>query len=207
MPENSIAVTEDTARTMQAEHTPGSDAVPGNDEKLFRRYLEGDDAAFMELFHRHTAHLFAYALKILGSREQAHDTLQDIWERMARFRAEGKESPGNIAGFLIRSVRNRCLNVKAKKRPEYSLEDLTERQHPKAENDRLTERQEIVIAALDQLPEEQKELLILHTYAGYSYEEIALMLDDSVGAVRTRAWRARVKLGRVITALIDMSNG
>ena len=125
---------------------------------------------------------------------------------MARFRSEGRDSPHNITGFLVRSVRNRCLNVKAKRHPEYSLEDLTERQHPKAETDRLTERQEIVIAALDQLPEEYREVIVLHTYSGYSYEEIAEMLEDSVGAIRTRAWRARVKLGRVITALIDMSN-
>ena len=192
---------------MHPEQTSGSAQPPGNDEGLFKRYLGGEDAAFIELFHRHTARLFAYALKIVGNREQAHDVIQDVWERMARFRSEGKEAPRNMTGFLVRSVRNRSLNVKAKRHPEYSLEDLTEQQHPRADAEDLTDRQEIVIAALDQLPEDQREVLILHTYSGYSYEEIAEMLEDSVGAIRTRAWRARVKLGRVITALIDMNNG
>ncbi len=206
MSENSIIPTRERTRTMPSESKPDFADSLGNDEGLFSRYLQGEDAAFIELFHRHTTRLFAYALKIVGNREQAHDIMQDVWERMARFRSEGKDCPHNLTGFLVRSVRNRCLNSKAKKRPEYSLEDLTERQHPKAETDRLTERQEIVIAALDQLPEEYREVIVLHTYSGYSYDEIAAILDDSVGAVRTRAWRARAKLGRVITALIDMSN-
>ena len=68
----------------------------------------------------------------------------------------------------------------------------------------MTEMEEAVIVALDYLPESQRELLILHSYSGYSYEEIAEMMDESIGTVRTRAWRARVKLGRIIAALMEM---
>lgn len=177
-----------------------------SDEHLFERYLEGDDLAFMELFHRHTNRLFAYCHKIVGDREQACDILQDMWERLARFRNEGRESPRNITGFLIRSIRNRSLNEKARRRPDFYLEDLSEGQHPVTDHQDADERRELILAALERLPEDQRELLILFSYSGYSYEEIAAMHGEAVGTIRTRAWRARAKLGRIIATLIDLSD-
>lgn len=176
-----------------------------SDEELFARYLQGDDAAFMELFHRHTSRLFAYCLKILGNREKAHDVLQDVWEQMARFRLHGKEGPKSVAGFLIRSVRNRALNEKNRRRPELSLEEISEEQHPKTAEGMENSR-EVVLAALDRLPEEQRELLILHIYAGYSYQEIAQSRGLEIGAIRTRAWRARMELGRIVVALMKIAD-
>ena len=61
--------------------------------------------------------------------------------------------------------------------------------------------------ALDRLPMDQREVLILNAYAGYRYEEIAEMVGETVGAVRTRAWRARAKLGRIIAALLGLQEG
>jgi len=71
----------------------------------------------------------------------------------------------------------------------------------------LSEMEEAVVVALDHLPENQRELLLLHSYSGYTYEEIAEMFGEGVGAIRTRAWRARLKLGRLIAALIDIEDG
>lgn len=159
----------------------------------------------MELFHRHTSRLFAYCLKILGNREKAHDVLQDVWEQMARFRLHGKEGPKSVAGFLVRSVRNRALNEKNRRKPELSLEEISEEQHPKAVEGKEDSR-EVVLTALGKLPEEQRELLILHIYSGYSYQEIAQICGQEIGTIRTRAWRARMELGRIVIALMKMAD-
>ena len=174
------------------------------DELLFHKFLGGDDDAFMEFFHRHTPRLYAYAFKIVGNAESANDILQDVWERMARFRSESREAPRSPLGLLIRITRNLCLNHKRDRRPSVPLDDIPRTREPRTRIDGMTEMEEAVIVALDYLPESQRELLILHSYSGYSYEEIAEMMDESIGTVRTRAWRARVKLGRIIAALMEM---
>ncbi len=66
----------------------------------------------------------------------------------------------------------------------------------------MSEMEEAVVAALDHLPVEQREVLVLHNYCGYRYDEIALMLGEQPAAVRTRAWRARTRLARIIAELI-----
>lgn len=176
-----------------------------DDVTLFMRFLDGDDSAFMELFHRHTPRLYVYCLKIVGDEEIANDILQDVWERLARFRSQGKEAPGSPLGLLIRITRNLCLNHKRDRRPSLPLEAIADWKAERTRHNEMTEMEEAVIVALERLPVPQRELLILHAYSGYTYEEIAEMMEESVGAVRTRAWRARVKLGRIIAALIDMA--
>lgn len=187
------------------ETSAGSRKTGSDDVVLFARFLQGDDSAFMELFHRHTPRLFVYCLKIVGDEESANDILQDVWERLARYRAHGKEAPHSPLGLLIRITRNLCLNYKRDRRPNLSLDEVPEWKEERIYQNDMTEMEEAVIVALEHLPEAQRELLILHAYSGYSYEEIADMFEESVGAIRTRAWRARVKLGRIIAALIDMA--
>ena len=174
------------------------------DVVLFARFLEGDDQAFMELFHRHTPRLYVYCLKIVGDEESAQDIVQDVWERIARFRSQEKDVPKSPLGLLIRITRNLCLNHKRDRRPKIPLDDVQPGKEPQVFHNNLTEMEEAVIVGLDHLPEAQRELLVLYSYSGYSYEELAEMYDDTVGAIRTRAWRARVKLGRLIAALMEM---
>ena len=197
-----ITISEQKRRGRQS--MSGSERVEKTDDVLFHSFLEGDDRAFMELFHRHTPRLYAYCHKIVGDTEIANDILQDVWERMARFRSEQREAPRSPLGLLIRITRNLCLNHKRDRRPSIPLEEIPLLHQPHVRIDGMTEMEEAVIVALDHLPEPQRELLILHSYSGYDYEEIAEMMEESVGSIRTRAWRARVKLGRIIAALIDM---
>lgn len=186
---------------------PGSAHSPtGDDTLLFQRFLDGDDRAFMSLFHRHSPRLFAYAAKIVGDQERARDILQDVWERMAKLREKGKEAPKNPIGLLITTTRNLCLNHKRDRKDHMRLEDLPGDAIPRRESESMTLMEEAVVVALDYLPDDQREVLILHNYAGYSYEEIASMFGESAGAVRNRAWRGRNRMGKVIAALIGMAD-
>ncbi len=174
-----------------------------SDTQLFSRFLEGDDAAFMELFDRHTHRLHMYCLKFVGNRRQAEDLVQDIWERLIRFRSDEKGALENPVGFMIRIARNLCLNHIRDRKMAASLDDLPDWQHPKAVAAELSHNEELVIAALPHLPTSYREVLILNAYSGYRFDEIAEMLGEPVGAIRTRAWRARVQLGRLISALME----
>lgn len=174
-----------------------------SDARLFARFLEGDDSAFMELFDRHTHRMYMYCLKFVGDRRQAEDLVQDLWERVIRFRSEGKGELDNPVGFLVRVARNLCLNHIRDRKVAASLDQLPDWQHPQAPVKDLSHNEELVIAALPHLPESYREVLILNAYSGYRFDEIAGMLGEPVGAIRTRAWRARVQLGRIISAMME----
>jgi RNA polymerase sigma-70 factor (ECF subfamily) len=176
----------------------------GNDAALFARFLGGDDSAFMELFDRHTHRLYLYCLKFVNDRQRAEDLVQDMWERVIKLRTDGKTAPDNPIGLFIRIARNLCLNSIRDERNLSSLEDVPEWNHPSVTMRELSHNEELVVSALARLPMQQREVLILNAYSGYRFDEIAQMLGEPVGAVRTRAWRARAQLGRLISALIEL---
>lgn len=185
----------------EPDRAPGA-ATP--DASDFARFLAGDDGAFMRMFDRHTHRLYLYCLKFLGDRGAAEDAVQDLWERVIRLRTTPREAPGNVLAYLYRIARNLCLNRLRDDKGHTSLDALPEHQHPHIGTRELTQHEELVIAALPRLQIAHREVLILNAYAGYRFEEIAEMLGEPVGAIRTRAWRARAQLGRIVSALVAL---
>jgi RNA polymerase sigma-70 factor (ECF subfamily) len=163
----------------------------------------------MELFDRHTHRLYMYCLKFVGDRRGAEDLVQDLWERLIRLRNERRDSAEqleNPVGFLVRMARNLSLNHIRGQRRSASLEDISEWEHPRAHVREMSHEEELVVAALEHLPPAQRDVLVLNAYSGYRFDEIAEMLGEQVGAVRTRAWRARMQLGRIISAFIGLDD-
>ncbi|MBS1913649.1 MAG: RNA polymerase sigma factor [Bacteroidetes bacterium] len=188
---------------------PAEAGEVNSDLELFRRFLAGDDVAFMELFDRHTHRLYMYCLKFVNDRRQAEDLVQDLWERLIKLRKDRRESAEqleNPVGFLVRMARNLCLNQIRGNRNMASLDDLADWEHPAASHREMSHAEELVVAALEHLPPSQREVLVLNAYSGYRFDEIATMLGEQVGAVRTRAWRARMQLGRIISAFIGLDD-
>lgn len=178
-------------------------AVP-DDVEIFARFLGGDDEAFLVLFDRHMSRLGRYCRKMIGNEEHVPDLMQDLWEKVVRLRDDGRSAPREPLGLLYWMTRNICLNYVRARRRHDSLEDLAEYRHPHAAGHELTQLEELVIIALDKLPLSLREVLILNVYSGYTLEEIARMMGESSGAVRTRAWRARAQLKRIIVGLVEL---
>jgi len=174
------------------------------DESLFDRFLSGDDRALVELFDRHNHRLYLYCLQFVHDPQRAEDITQEMWEKIIRLRAEGRATSQNPVGLLVTIARNLCLDDIRKQRYHSPLEDLPETSHPTATIRELSHLEELVLLALPHLPEAQREVLVLSAYSGYRFDEIADMLGEPVGAIRTRAWRARVHLGRMISALVGI---
>jgi RNA polymerase sigma-70 factor (ECF subfamily) len=138
---------------------------------------------------------------MLGDAEAARDVMQEVWERVIRLRGTD-ERVMNPAGLLMRIVRNLSLNHLRDERDHFSLDDLTEAQHPGASVREPSYLEELIVLALERLPMAQREILILHVYSGYDYTEIATMLELPVDNVRMRAMRGRAHLGRIMSALM-----
>lgn len=196
------AVLSETDETMRKhDRRRGREQEP-DDRELFARFREGDDSAFLELFDRHSGRIGRYCYRIIGDSERTDDIVQDVWIRLMRFR-DTDTVIHNPIGLLYKIARDRSLNHVRDSRHHVPLQLLTESDHPTGEQRELSRMEEAVILALEQLPEQQRDILILHAYSDYTFEEIAEMMGESHGAVRTKAWRARGRLRRIIAAIIE----
>lgn len=174
-----------------------------NEVETFSRFLRGDDTAFVELFDRFDKRLRLYCTKIVGNVEVAEDLTQELWERVVKMR----NNPVDVlepARYILRIARNLCLKYLGREKRHSSLDDLYESDHPTESIPEPSHLEELVRIAMEQLPFEQREVLTLHNYCGYSYEDIAETRGESVGAVKMRAMRARGRIARIIAAFLAL---
>jgi len=178
---------------------------PSNpDAQLFDQFLAGDDRAFAELFDSHHHRLYLYCLKLVGNADQAEDIVQEVWERVIRMR-KNPQHVLNPTGFLLRITRNLSLNHLRDTKKLTRLDDVLEHHLPTVQMREKSELEELVVICLNKLPLEMREVLILYTYSGYRFDEIATMMGKSVDAVRMRASRARAQLRTMILSMTDQN--
>lgn len=169
---------------------------------LLERFIAGDDAAFVDLFNQHNHRLYTYSLRIVGDGEAAEDVTQEMWERVLRLRIEPKKV-ANPIGLFVTIVRNLSLNhIRGRKRLT-AIDDRT-MQLPDNTSHERSAREEMVQLAMQRLPFDYREVLILNTYSGYSLEEIAEMLGKSREAIWKRASRARARLSTIVAKMLDV---
>ena len=173
---------------------------------LVRRVQGGELDAFEELVRAHEKTVYNLALRMTGNPQDAEDMAQEAFLKAYRslpeFRGESKFSV-----WLYRIVSNVCLDHlrKQSRRPSSSLtmedNDGEEQQYDvpdeSASPEKLLEQKltrEAVQRGLNQLPDEQRQILLLRELRGLSYEEIGEALGLEAGTVKSRIFRARKRL-------------
>ncbi|MFF8643004.1 RNA polymerase sigma factor [Streptomyces sp. NPDC015345] len=174
------------------------------DGLLAVRAGEGDEEAFEELVRRHAPGLLRLATRLLGSRTEAEDAVQEsfvsAWRKLPEFRRDARFST-----WIHRIVTNRCLNVLRARRPAVDLEGVPEPQAPEHEASpaRVAEGHAAVAdlsRAMAGLSPEQRVCWVLRELNGLSYESIAESVGISPEAVRGRVFRARRYLTEAMAA-------
>lgn len=154
----------------------------------------GDLDAFELLVRRHQAAVYRLALRMLGSEADAEDMAQETfvqaWRSLGRFRGHSA-----FGTWLFRIATNRCLNAVAARRVTVTLdeEQVGAGGDPSETVQRHT-RLRAMVAAMLELPAEQRAALVLRELEGLSYDEIANVLEISSSAVKGRIHRARLAL-------------
>jgi RNA polymerase sigma-70 factor (ECF subfamily) len=168
---------------------------PG-EARLVARAAAGRLDAFEELVRRYQLPVYRVALRMLGDRADAEDAAQDAflqaWQALPGFAGRSRFST-----WLYRIVTNRCLNIRRSARRIEPLPEGLEVEAPASRPDRIVEAAselEALAEAIARLSPEQRVPLVLRTFEGCSYEEIAGVLGISVAAVRGRLHRARLEL-------------
>lgn len=177
-----------------------------SDDGLLRLIRQGDECAFDVLVRRYDTPIFAFCKHMLGSREDAEDVMQETWSAAHRAMIRDDREL-TIRAWLYAIARNRCLNAMRTSGPRPTLvpvdvcDDSTNGilyELPSAGSaaDSLADRERfrVLVGDIQELPENQRTALVLYELDALSYDEIAGVLDVSVGAVKSLLVRARVGL-------------
>lgn len=174
-----------------------------SDRKLIGRYLAGDLSAFESLFDRHERQVYSFAFHMTDDRAEADDLCQDIWLQVLRSLASF-EGRAPFRGWIHGVATNVCRRRSRKKSvTSIPLEEERAVQRTDA-NPQSTaaaaEARVLVQAALSRLPEEQREVVILHELQEFSYAEIGRILGCPNGTVKSRLHYAMEALRRLLGA-------
>ena len=193
--------------------SPEWTAAGDRETELFKRFLDGHDESYRILYDLYERPLFLYIVRLVGQESDAQDLFQEVWVRMYRLRGEvGSDGAGQkvskFSGLLFTIARNLSLNaIRDRKRlPDVSLDELPPELEAGLRTMQFDESdiREMLQKALQQLPEAQREAFILREYNGYSYQEIAEITGATMINVKTRAWRARERLRKMISAWMEL---
>lgn len=166
--------------------------VENDDAAIVARVLAGDTAAYATLVGRYRAQFARYAMRMLGTREDAEEALQDAFVRAYRSLARC-DDPERFGSWLFRILANRCRTTGARRgrrektfiRDDAALLDAAH-EHPA---ERSAWREEID-RALAQLDADQREAFLLKHVEDLGYEEMAELTGVGVSALKMRVKRA-----------------
>ncbi|MDR3085813.1 MAG: sigma-70 family RNA polymerase sigma factor [Christensenellaceae bacterium] len=175
---------------------------------LLRRAAAGDGQAFAELMEERQHAIYALALRMMGSRDDASDMAQEallrIYRNLGSFRAEA-----NFSTWVYRVTANVCLDElrRRARRKENSLDLLRDEGFepdsyaPSPEGAVLErERAEELQLAVASLPPEQRAAIVLRDMQGLSYEEAAQALNVGLNTLKSRLFRGRRLLRGILSA-------
>lgn len=180
--------------------------------ELMLRAASGEDAAFESLVRHFEGMVYSFALQSLRRREDAEDATQEVflklWRSLSTWRDEA-----SVKTYIMRIARNTVIDM-IRRRNSHPTDSLTvedddneERQLDIADTDTTSnpaadyarrEQIEAVRRAIDELPPDHREIIILRDINGLSYAEIAEATGLDPGTVKSRLSRAREKLKEII---------
>ncbi len=182
------------------------------DEELIRLCLNGRAEAFGDLVRRYQDRLHHSLYRLLGSREDALDAVQEAFvlafQKLGSFRGDSQ-----FYSWLFRIGYNAAVSGKRRERLKTRSLDAVREQSGSDPDDARTdqlpshamevaEQQALVQQALSELPEEYRDVIVMKEMEDLSYEEIATLMDVPIGTVRSRLHRGRGELREKLRLLL-----
>jgi RNA polymerase sigma-70 factor (ECF subfamily) len=178
------------------------------DEQLVQRMSEGDVTALETLYNRYARAVYAFAVRIVGDGLVAEEVLQEAftraWQQAGRF----EFSRGSFPSWLLSITHNLAIDEvrRRQRRPQradsvdsvdllLSEADLTVDVEAAVEASELHDE---IRAAMDTLPDAQRRVIELAYFEGLTQREIAALLDEPLGTVKTRMRLGMQKLKDVL---------
>ncbi len=188
----------------------GSQVGRATDEDLMRRTQNGDKQAFSLLYERYSGSVLSYLYRMLGNVEDVESIGQEVFLRAFRF-APTYRYPQKFSTWLFTITRNLAINQSRRKRrspvrnvTELNLEGFDVSGDPHqvagAATDDVEKKEEIarVLKALDDLPTDQKEVIVLGVFQDLSYAQMEAITGTKAVTLRSRMFHGLRRLGKMV---------
>ena len=186
-----------------------------DDEALVTRLQSGEREAFTILIQRWQHKVYAFCLRQLQDPTLAEEAAQDVFLKVFKG-IHNFQHQSLFSTWLFRILTNHCHNLRSyhylRKRQAHEPLEGTQEDNPRTLPDEQTahtgahieqcQLKSSLNEALNHLPEDQREVLILRDVQDHSYDEIAQILNISVGTVKSRVHRARNNLRPILQNLL-----
>ena len=190
-----------------------------SDEDLMRRTQQGDRQAFSLLYERYSASVLSYLYRMMGNLEDVESIAQEVFLRAFRF-APTYRYPQKFSTWLFTITRNLAINYSRRRKrspvrsvTELNLEGMDVSGDPYQVAQRVTDnvekQEEIarVLKALDDLPTDQKEVIVLGVFQDLSYAEMEEITGTKAVTLRSRMFHGLKRLARLIGNTGDEQDG
>ncbi|MDR3559782.1 MAG: RNA polymerase sigma factor [Candidatus Pacebacteria bacterium] len=175
-----------------------------SDNELIKLIRQDNSERYAEIIERYQGKLFAYIYRLVGSRDEAEDLLQDVFIKAYR-NLKSYDAERKFSSWIYRIAHNEAVNhIKRRSLKRFiPWEDVTatkdKLEMSSAEEDAQSswirkETSQEVDQAINRLPFKYKQVLVLRYYSDKSYEEISAILSRPVNTVGTLINRAKKKL-------------
>jgi RNA polymerase sigma-70 factor (ECF subfamily) len=186
------------------------ESAKASDVELLHAVARGDEAALARLYDAYRVILFGLLVRILNSREEAEDVLQEVFVQVWRRAKDFDEKRGKPFTWLVTLTRSRAIDrlraLGARQRLVAGAaqdQDETEQASDALTDAVRAEQQTVVRRALAQLPEEQRHTLVLAYFDGLTQSEIASKLNAPLGTIKTRMRSGMIKLRALLGSQLE----
>jgi len=179
------------------------------DLELLARISQGDQKSLAILYDKYARLIYSLTLRIVRNEEEARELQQDVflqvWHKAGLFDNER----GSFVTWLVTLAHNKSINtLRSRRYKKSALEakqdiaditsDSTVSNHTPLSDALENDERRHVLSALEQIPELQRKALYLSYYEGYSQSEIAEMLGEPLGTIKTRMRKGMMKLVAIL---------
>ncbi len=174
-----------------------------NDQTLLQLMSQKDENALGELYNRYSRLVYSIAINATGDQSVAEEVTQDVFFRIWKNAASYRPESGKVVTWMARITRNRSIDEirRLNIRPETNIVswekeeiDLWKDTMDVEEKVELSQRRNRVRLSISKLPNDQRQALTYAYFQGYSHQEIAKLLDEPLGTIKTRIRLAMKKV-------------
>jgi RNA polymerase sigma-70 factor, ECF subfamily len=181
------------------------------DEDLMELVSQGEARAFEVVFDRHGGVAFSLAYRMCGRRAMAEDIVQEAFLSLWRTGARYDRTRGSVRSWILGTVHNRAVDAlrRGLVRDARNVSD-----HQAAERIVAPQRTETEVGrrdeahrvreALGELPSEQRQVIELAYFGGFTHAQIAAMLDAPIGTVKGRMRLGLTKLRPLLSGVAEV---
>ena len=173
--------------------------LPGTDHELIDRIIKRDKDALREIYSRFSQAVFNMAFRMLRDREDAEEVVQEIFLQVWNKAPTYDRARGAVSTWIINIARSRSIDkLRMLGKRDLSTEIDEEKLNSNTDFSRILENREekdnVINRALSALPENQRAVIELVYFEGYTHTEASELLKVPVGTIKTRLRLGVLKL-------------